>query len=555
MNSFSLDTIRYVTLVYRTHQVYVQDDWKVRRNLTLNIGFRADMNLAPDSPDDRLSDLDLTVPNPVAGGRLGGIVFAGSGTGRVGSKSMVPNWYGKEPRFSFAWAVSDKTTIRGSATRYFGPLNGTFGSSHFLGFVVHETLADQTGGIQPVFILHNGATKYNPPPDIEPGCCNGQNPPYWNGLDGNTPSGQLNYSFNIQRQVTNTSALEVDYLATLASHLSSNFLSLNQVPYRSLPANLNPFTTSGRQVLGSLVGSSLANSAGVTPPWTCPTGSTVCVPFNTQWGTGASVTQAMRPYPQFGSIDSRSGGGDRAGHSTYHSMMVKYNKRMSSGLTIQLSYRFSKLLGDADASNGDTYNRRLLKSIMAADQTHAVMFTYAYDLPVGKGKALLGSGGVAAAVLGGWRIAGIQTYASGIPLSLTSPITFPIGEFTNRAQITTYDGWGGTYSGRFDPNANLYLQPQSFFPTQTINSFGNSTRFNPKMRYWPSFNENESVTRQFSLKERAHLELRLEGFNVLNRTAFGPLSGATTLTNANWGKWGAQTNTQRRMQLVAKLTW
>jgi hypothetical protein len=63
------------------------------------------------------------------------------------------------------------------------------------------------------------------------------------------------------------------------------------------------------------------------------------------------------------------------------------------------------------------------------------------------------------------------------------------------------------------------------------------------------------VARTFNLKERAHLEFRFEGFNVLNRVQFGPLSGATTLTNANWGKWGAQTNNARRMQLVARLTW
>lgn len=75
------------------------------------------------------------------------------------------------------------------------------------------------------------------------------------------------------------------------------------------------------------------------------------------------------------------------------------------------------------------------------------------------------------------------------------------------------------------------------------------------MRYWPGFNENISVTRDFNLKERAHLEFRLEAFNVLNRVAFGPLGGATTLTNANWGKWGAQANSPRRIQLVGKLRW
>ncbi len=200
---------------------------------------------------------------------------------------------------------------------------------------------------------------------------------------------------------------------------------------------------------------------------------------------------------------------------------------------------------------------------MGGDQTHVVQFSYSYELPFGKGKALFSQGGVAGAILGGWRISGIQNYASGTPLSIGGCASFPIGEFTNQCQITTYDGWGARNlisspttpaTGKFDPNADLYLNP-AVFPTQTTASFGNATRYNPKMRYWPSFNENENVSRTFSLKEKAHLEFRFEGFNVLNRTAFGPLGGGTSIGNANFGKWQAQSNVARRMQLVARLTW
>jgi len=558
VNGDNLDTVRYVTLVYRTHQAYVQDDWKVSRKLTLNLGLRVDMNLAPDNGDGRLSDLNLTLPNPAAGGIPGAIVFAGYGAGRANSKSLVPNWYGEEPRVGFALAVNDKTTIRGSAARYFGPVEGANGSSHYIGFVVKSTATDTTNGIQPLWILQNGHPKYTPPPAIDPSVANGLSAiPYWNGINGNKPSGELGYSFALQRQVSSTSSFEVDYLATLASHLTSNILALNQVPYRSLPAALSPFTTTGKSnpVLGSLVGSATAIAAGVSAPWTCTASSAAnCNPFNTLWGSGASVTQALRPYPQYGYIDSQLGGGDRAGHSTYNAMIIKYNKRMGAGLTVQASYKLSKWLGDDDASNGDQYNRRLLKSIMGGDQTHVVLFTYAYELPFGKGKALLSNGGVAAAIFGGWRISGIQSYASGTPISIGGCVSFPIGEFTNQCQITTYSGWGGSWTGRFDPYADLYLNP-SVFPTQNYSSFGNATRYNPKMRYWPSFNENENVARTFNLKERAHLEFRFEGFNVLNRVAFGPLGGATSIGNANFGKWQSQSNSQRRMQLVAKLTF
>ncbi len=557
VNNDNLDTVRYVTLVYRTHQGYIQDDWKVSRRLTLNLGFRFDANLAMHAPDDRLSDLDLSLANPKAGGRLGGIVFAGFGPGRANSHSLIPNWYGKEPRIGLAFAVNDKTTIRASASRYFGPLEGANGSSHYNGFVVKSTASDTTNGIAPLWRLRNGHPAYIQPPMIDPGVANGLGAiPYWNGVNGNTPSSELGYSFNIQRQVTGTSSLEVGYMSTLASHLTSNILALNQVPYRSLPATLSPFTQSGRAALGSRIDSGAAIAAGAAMPWTCAAGSTTCVPFLTQWGNQASVTQAYRPYPQYGYIDSALGGGDRAGHSTYHSMMIKYNKRMGSGLTVQASYKLSKWMND-DGSNGDQYNRRLLKSIAGSDQTHVVQITYAYDLPFGKGKALLRNGGPAAAVLGGWRVSGIHQYASGTPMGLGGAASFGVlGEYSNPLQITTYDGWKNTtYKGsKFDPNVDLFLNA-SVFPAQNYSTFGNMTRSNPKMRSLPSYNEDINVARTFSLKERARLEFRLEGFNVLNRVRFGASAGGTSVGGSQFGQWRSQINSARRMQLVARLSW
>jgi hypothetical protein len=229
---------------------------------------------------------------------------------------------------------------------------------------------------------------------------------------------------------------------------------------------------------------------------------------------------------------------------------------MGSGLTVQASYKLSKWIGDADASNGDQYNRRLLKSILSGDQTHVVQFTYAYDLPIGKGKALLKDGGAAASILGGWRISGIHNYVSGTPMSIGGAASFGnLGEYTNQIQITSYDGWRNTTRGsKFDPNVDLFLNAAAF-PAQNSLSFGNATRYNPKMRYLPGFNENINVARTFSLKEKARLEFRLEGFNVLNRVQFGPTGGATTIAGATFGKWTSQSNSARRMQLVARLSW
>jgi hypothetical protein len=565
VNGFNMDSPRYLLVSYRTNQAFVQDDWKVSHKLTLNIGLRYAMNLAPYAGNGRMSTLDFTLPNPVAGGILGATEFAGSGAGRTGSNSLIPNWYGGwQPRFSFAYALDEKTVIRGAATRSFGPLLGIGQSSHQLGFAIRNTVTNQSSGLLPLYVLSQGPGVDLTLPNIDPGVGVGTNPPSYGLTPGSAdrPDAELNYSLNIQRQISKTSSVEIGYMATLASDITSNYLADNQVAYRSLPASLNPFTAAGRTALASLVGSATANAAGVNAPWSCgPNSSSECKTFSQVWGTGATVTQAMRPYPQYSAINTLDGGGDRVGHSTYHALLVKFNKRLSYGLTVQASYSFSKLLTDTDGSYasaqyyGDMYNLRLLKSIAAFDQTHQLKLTYVYELPVGHGKRYLSTGALGA-IVGGWRISGIQGYASGLPMNIgTNAPGFNIGEYNNRPTITTYEGWTLPYSGRFQPFQESYLQPQTFFPTQSTTSFGNATRFNPDFRSWHQFNESLGVSRIFSIKERAHVEIRAEAFNVLNRTFFGPIGGATTLGNPNWGKWQAQVNSPRQMQLAAKLSW
>ena len=427
------------------------------------------------------------------------------------------------------------------------------GSTHYLGFVQQITVStDPSLGLTPLFTLKDGAPFWAPVPQIDPSVANGNsNVPYYNGKTATKQSGELTYAFNIQRQLGRNMVLEVGYLGTLASDIQSSLLAFDQIPYRSLPANLNPFTAAGRTLLTSQITSPAAVGAGINAPFSA---------FTKVFGAGATVGQAMRPYPQYALIDTVSGGGDRLGHSTYHSMELKLSKRYSAGLTLQASYVLSKALTDSDnysnVSSMDAYNLRLEKSIAAFDQTHQVKLSYVYDLPFGKGKALLNHG-VASALFGGWRVAGIQQYVSGTPISVGTTVSFPIFNGTNRATVPTYDGWRApTKGGKFDPNADTFLQPASFFGAQPTTGFGNETRFNPKMRGWPGFNENFSLARGINLHgEHKRIDFRWEAFNLLNRTQFGPLSNGSVIQNPNFGLWRVQANTQRRMQISLKLYW
>jgi hypothetical protein len=181
---------------------------------------------------------------------------------------------------------------------------------------------------------------------------------------------------------------------------------------------------------------------------------------------------------------------------------------------------------------------------------------YIYELPFGRNKPYL-SQGWASQVFGGWRIGVIHAYLSGLPQSLGTTVSFPTGiASAYRPTISTYDGWrGGVQGDKFNPNADKFFQPASFFGPQPTDRFGNMTRRNPKARDFPNYNENISLAKGFAFTESARAEFRLEAFNVLNRTRFGAISNATTLQNFNFGLWQAQVNQPRRMQLALKLYW
>jgi hypothetical protein len=550
VSGYSLDTPRYLATMFRTHHMYFQDDWRVTRKLTLNLGLRYEINLAPRVGKDEASDLDPAKPNPGAGGLPGALVFAGYGTGRQNTHTLVGGWHGAGPRFGFAYSLTSKTVLRGAATRSFGPITYVGNSSHNLGIIQRITVTDQSQGLNPLWVLQNGAPAWAQVPNLDPSVGNGSNVPYYNGDVASRPSDDLTYSFNIEQQVTGSTLLEVGYLGMLSAGTQSALLAYNQIDFTKLAANLSPFTASGRTLLNSQVGSAAANAAAIVPPWPG---------FNKLWGTGSTVAQSLRPFPHYSAVDTTNGQGDRIGHSTYHSMQVKFSKRYSAGLTVYASYVLSKLLTDADSGGGtpeNHYNRRLEKSIASYDQTHVVKLNYVYELPFGKARKFLNQGGVVSAIVGGWRFSGIQSYSSGTPFSLGTTISFPIFNGGNRATVATYDGWRGAIAGsKFDPALDRFLQPVAFFGTQPTDRLGTNTRYNPKLRNWPGFGENVSLARSIKFSESKRLDFRWEAFNLLNRTTFSSLSGGATLQNANFGLWRNQGNSARRMQVALKLYW
>ncbi len=535
---------RFVGQQWRSHAWYVQDDWKVTPRLTLNYGVRYEFTLPPLEQEDKWSDLDPKLPNPRADNLPGALRFAGFGDGRENSRTITPGWYGGiGPRFGLAYSIGNATVLRASVGRTFGIAKTITGSTHFEGSTLVFSASSLDNGVTPIFLYDQGLPPYTRPPVIDPSFANGSSPAYWDGEAVRLPE-NYQWTFSLQRQLTNSTVVEANYHATIGAHLVAGLKRYNQLPFSLLERY-------GRNLLASPITSPAAVAAGFQLPYrdiNCQFSAT-CAPV--------SVAQALRPFPQFRDINTASGAGDKSGHSSYHALLLKLERRFSRGLTIQSSYVFSKLLTDADGYNPDNgtldhYNRRLEKSIGEFDLTHNAKFTYIYEMPFGKGKRWL-TGGPAAWILGNWRISGVQTYSSGYPISLTNSAALGSILFNGRspATISTYEGWLAQNDNPNWRGGDRFFQPASFFGSQPNDRAGNATRHNPKARQRGNLNENFSVAKAFPITESVRMDFRWEMFNAFNR--FRPATGSSNVQAADFGQVTSQLNEPRRMQLGLKL--
>jgi len=552
-DSGQIDTPRFIGQQFYYFGGFFQDDWRVTRKLVVGLGLRWDGNLPPTGLNDRWSDFGPTTPNPAAGGIPGAVLFAGNCSGCVGSRTLANFWNkGFGPHLSFAYSKDTKTVIRGAYARSYGALVSVSGSTHNSGFTLTQTDSTQNSGLTPTFTMDGGFPPYITPPFINPSVSNGTNVAWFQGDETTKLPAYDNFAFSIQRQLGGSMFAEIGYSGVMGEHLQTELLDYNQIN----PSYLTAFGSVAQSlvVLNSKVGSATANAAGIKAPYA---------------GFSGTVAQALRPFPQYNVIDTYAGQGDHSGHSTYHAMILKFQKRYSNGLILQSSYVFSKLLTDSDSSWGtayavDQYNRGLEKSIGEYDVTHDFKFSAVYDLPFGKGRKYA-THGASSWVVGGWRVSSINLYASGTPVGVSTSYTLPIyasgdaGATRAPAYVTSYNGWQPSYSGSFDPSVDKFFVPYGSgpFPTQgsgtALDLIGNETRFNPKLRLFPNLNENMSATKSFPIRESMRLEFRAEAFNVFNRVRFG--TGSTQLQSQTFGILsgsGSQLNTPRQLQLALK---
>ncbi len=552
-DSGNTETIRYLQQVYPYYAFYFQDDWRINDRLVANYGVRYEFTRPPRAGGDQYSDFSPTTPNPAVNNYPGALVFAGEGEGREGVSSLIPSYYGAwGPRFSLAYKLNDRTTLRGGVGRSFGRVTVVQSSSHFAGFIGQYNFASPDQGITPAFNLDQGLPSYPLPPQIDPSFANNGNVDYWNGQESTRPAVYDNWTISMQRELRRGMSIELDYNGVYGSNLQANLLNPNQVPMSVVNDLIGRYgVTQAVALLNSQITSAQAVAAGIPIPYPNFTNPNV--------QRSRTVAQALRPYPQYLLINTTASGGDKTGSSHYHAGVVKLNQRFTGGFLMQASYTLSRIMTDSDSFGNtgtanigsiDAARPELEWSIGGFDQTHSIKLNTVWELPFGPDRRWLQSG-VLSHVVGGWRLAVIQSYSSGFPLGVTTNAPLPIFNNTNRPNVTGQPWRAPTAGDEFDPNVDRYLDRAAF--VQPVGEVGNAPRKNGDVRRPWNLDENMSLAKSINLTQKVSMDVRLEVFNIFNRVIWD--TPETNFSNANFGLVSQQFNQPRRMQIGLKMYW
>jgi hypothetical protein len=357
------------------------------------------------------------------------------------------------------------------------------------------------------------------------------------------------WNFNLQRELPKKFVLDVGYVGLKSTGLKNDSLmAVDQVPVWAL----QQYGTKLNNVIRTAAD---AASYGIAYPYP---------------GFQGTLAAALRPFPQVNGTSTIQTYGTPIGFSTYHSLQVTLNRQFGKGFSLFTNYVYSKALSNVDSEliggNGannapqDYYNLKLEKSVTSYDIPHSFKMFINYELPVGRGKALLGSAPrVVNAIIGGWSASGILNYFSGTPL----------GPFTAPTPLS--GGWnGGNNRPNVAPGADLLNSAfdasqfelsstssakdtflnKAVFSAPAALTLGTSAKRYTSLRSFPTLNEDLALAKSNKITERVRFSLRAEFFNAFNRHKLGGVS--TSFSSANFGQ-VTSVSGNRQAQMTARV--
>lgn len=523
---------------------FVQDDWKVTRTLTLNLGLRYDTSFGGTELHNRASNFDPFAVNSQTR-MLGVMNYAGANGYPATFVDRDKNNFG--PRFGFAWDPrgNGKMAIRGGYGLIYSMVesgNLSPDNANALGFSVDTPFASAQPGIERAFRFSVGPTSLVQPLGA------GGGPSALRGLDvrAQTRNAQSPYiqqwNFTVQRALAAGWVGSAIYAGSKGTKLFGANYNLNQLD----PANFS---------LGLGLQDLVDN------------------PYFGQISTGPLSAariqrqQLLRPYPDYGNVLTWANNGLS---TIYHSLQASLEKRFSNGVSALFSYTKSKLISESQAIGGGNdatagvgdyrigrLNRRIDRAVDADDISQRLVASGLWELPVGKNKWLAGNANALVnGVIGGWQLNGIWTVQTGTPLVVRGTNNFTGIGYPNIVGDPTLPAGERTPVRWF--NTEAFANPADF-------TIGNAPRTLPATR-GPGLNDlSFSLFKTFRIKERFRLESRWELFNALNTVNYNnpnttfqpsrPAAGQTaTNLNPNFGRILSALE-PRRMQFGLRLAF
>ena len=519
--------------------LFFQDDWKVSRTLTLNLGVRYDVSFGPSEVHNRYSSFDPFIPNSSTG-TSGQLLYAGNGSFPKNFVDRDNNNIG--PRIGFAWDPrgNGKTAIRGGYGLIYLMLesgNAVPDNASAFGFSVDTPFVAPGAGPFKAFQFSQGPSFLLQPqgPAGGPNAFRGFGVRY---QDRNAPAGYMQqWNFAIQQSIGKGVVVSAIYAGSKGTKIFGSNYNVNQLD----PANFR---------LGLALQDLVPN------------------PFAGQITSGAlsaatiSRSQLLRPFPDYLNVETW---GNNGLSTIYHSFQMVVEKRFSNGISALLSYTNGKLISESFAIGGGNsgnsgvgdfrvgaYNRQLDRSIDEDDISQRLVMSGLWELPIGKGRALGRDMNPALnAVIGGWQLNGIWTLQSGLPLSVRGSNNFTGIPYPDLVSDPTLPAGQRTVARWF--NTDAFRNPADFV-------IGNGPRTLPSTR-GPGLNDlSFSIFKTFRFKERFRLEARGELFNAINKVNYNNPNVSFTPnrqgvnSNANFGRITSALEA-RRMQLGLRLAF
>jgi hypothetical protein len=554
---------------FRAISPYFQDNWKVTPKLTLDLGLRYDLFPSITEVHNAQGYFDPNLANPVTGIN-GALQFTGHGAGTCNCDTPVHNYFKNfGPRLGAAYQLGTKTVIRSSYGVMFthgnavGGLNTTLGT---LGFSSAPSFSSN-GSLLSTMPLHgsNGAIPvYTPAAGVASGPAYGTGYTNTTGYTGTPSTTQyndpylggrapefINWTFGIQRQLTNAITLTATYVGSQGHFLQTDGAGTARGYWANqLDPKYLSYTTLLADKGAALTADCLKNN----------------LPCPANFNSGQPLSQALKPFPFQGVSDNFS----YVGNANYHGIQASLNMRAWHGLTTNVNYTFSRAIDNAgyfrsgyaipagtiaNAPNASYKADAIERSVSSSNQPHHFVATAVWKWPFGK--SVFADNPVERAILGGFTFSGVYQQYSGSPLGITAASCQ-----TNPAQPSNYcpaaltPGFSKAWArqnGKWGNGANVknyttisYINSSAFAVAPNY-TFGNAPRTAAYNLYGPgNYQLDLAASRSFPLHitEATKLNFRAEWYNITNHTLFGVASSA--IGNSSFGQITQSTTANRK---------